>query len=274
MSNLVHSARGAVGHSRQSTLLQSLGRFGDVCYGIVHIVVAVLAIRLAFGSSNSELDQKGAVSAIAAQPFGTVVLWVIAIGLFAFGLWQLLSAASGFQWVRPAGKRTRRRIGAAGRGIAVIAIGVFTVRLLVSDRGSSGNSHQQQWTAQLLAMPGGRVLVGVIGAAIVVAAGAIAWRGAKRKFLRDLDLPRVSARRWAERLGVTGFVAKGVAYAIVGILVIVAAIEVDPKRVGGLDAALHTLAAQPFGVVLLAVVALGLAAYGGYCFVEARYRKR
>jgi hypothetical protein len=74
-------------------------------------------------------------------------------------------------------------------------------------------------------------------------------------------------------LGTLGFLAKGVAYAVIGALLMTAAVEVDPKKAGGLDAALKTLAAQPFGVVLLVVVGLGLAAYGCYCFVEGWYRK-
>jgi cytosine/uracil/thiamine/allantoin permease len=275
MSHLTHTAGGFARRTEENTAVQWLGRFGDVCYGIVHIVVAVLAVRLAFGQGGHELDQRGAIAIIAAQPFGTALLWLIAIGLIAFGVWQLLAAAVSFGWVRGRGRRVRRRIGVAARGVAVLVIASFTVRLLVSDPTSAANSTQREWTARLLALPGGRALVGLVGAAVVVAAVVIARRGVKRQFLEDWNLGALpaKARRWAVRMGVIGLPAKAVSFAVIGILLAVAAIRLDPNEAGGLDAALRVLAAQPFGALLLVVVALGFVAYGGYCFAEARCRR-
>lgn len=268
-------AENAADKAEDSKLVQWLGRFGDVCYGVVHVIIAVLAVQIAFGGSNHAADQKGAIAAIAAQPFGLVVLWVMAVGLVAFGIWQLLCAGSGFEWVEDKGKRTRKRLGAGGRAVAVLVIAVNTIKLLVSNPGQSENGKSRSATATLMSATGGRVLVGIAAAVIFVAAGVIAYRGIRKKFLSDLDTGRVSpaTRRWVEGLGVCGFVAKGVVYGIVGVLVLIAAITFDPKKAGGLDAALHTLAGQPFGVVLLVIVAMGLAAYGGYCFLEARCRR-
>jgi hypothetical protein len=283
MSDTANRARGKAKQSEDkaneaehSKPLQLLGRFGDICYGVVHIIVAVLAIRLAFGGSGGQsVDQKGAVAAIATEPFGGVILWVIAIGLVAFGIWQLLTAGTGFEWIEKEGRRTRRRIGAGARGVAVLVISASTFRLLVSGPGQSSNGESRTFTARLMSVTGGRLLVGAVGVGIVVAAGVIAYRGLKRKFVQDLDLSRVppSAARLTRTLGAVGFTAKGVAYAIVGILILVAAITFDPNKAGGLDAALRTLARQPFGVVLLVLVAVGLAAYGGYCFLESRCRR-
>ena len=276
MSNVAHAVRGSAGRAEHSSMHKWLGRIGDSCYGLVHLVVAVLAIKVAFGGSNSgELDQKGAVRAIAAQPFGTALLWLLAIGLFAFAVWQALSAAVGFRWVTKEGRRTRRRIGAAGRAVVAVAIGVFALETLFASARSSGNGQQQEWTARLLAMPGGRFIVGAVAVAILVVAIGTGARGARRSFLQDLETGRMtlSTRKTVKVLGTLGFLAKGVAYAVIGALLMTAVVEVDPKKAGGLDAALKTLAAQPFGVVLLVVVGLGLAAYGCYCFVEGWYRK-
>lgn len=275
MTHATHSAGGMARRMERNKAVQWLGRFGDVCYGVVHIVVAVLALRLAFGGSGGALDQKGAISTIAAQPFGMALLWLIAIGLFAFGLWQLLASAVGFQWIRDRSRRARRRLGAFGRAVAVLVIASFTLKLLLSDPTSSTNSTQREWTARLLAVPGGRLLVGAVGVGVIVVAGTMAYRGIKRRFLQDWDLSRlpVRTRKFAEAMGVIGLPAKGVSFAVVGILLLVAAVKLDPNKAGGLDAALRTLAAQPFGVFLLVVVALGLAAYGVYCFAEARCRR-
>jgi len=257
-----------------SRAVQWLGRFGDVCYGLVHLVVAWLAFQVAFGS-HQQADQQGAVSTIAAQPFGTVLLWLLAIGLIAFAIWQGLSAATGFHWISPEGKRTRKRLGVAGRALAVLAIAAVTVRLLVSGQHGSSDQKPQEFTAQLLALPAGRALVGLAGAVVLVFAGVTAWRGIKRKFVEDWDTGRLSrsARRTGEIVGTIGFVAKGVAYAIIGVLTLFAAVSSNPAVTGGLDKALKTLAGQPFGPVLLCVVALGFIAFGGYLFVDARARR-
>jgi hypothetical protein len=275
MSNVTHAVRGDAGRAEHSATHRWLGRIGDSCYGLVHLVVAVLSIKVAFGGSGSELDQKGAVKAIAAQPFGSALLWLLAIGLFAFAIWQVLTAAVGFRWVTKQGKRTRRRIGAAGRAVVAVAIGVFALETVFSSAQSSGNSQQQEWTARLLGMPGGRFIVGAVAVGILAVAVGTGSRGVRQSFLQDLETNRMTAgtRKMVKPLGVLGFLAKGVAYAVIGALLMTATIQFDPKKAGGLDAALKTLAAQPFGVVLLVVVAIGLAAYGCYCFVEGWYRK-
>ncbi|HEX4221064.1 MAG TPA: DUF1206 domain-containing protein [Pseudonocardiaceae bacterium] len=258
-----------------NTVVQWLGRFGDVCYGVVHVVVAILALRLAFGGSGSELDQRGAITAIAAAPLGVVLLWLIAVGLFAFGAWQVLAAMVSFRWVRDKPKRTRRRIGAAMRAVAVLAIAVLALRLLLADPTRSESSEQRDWTARLLAVPGGRIVVVVAGLAVVAGAVMMGYRGVKQAFLDDLDLRRTrrGMRTAVGWLGTCGFLAKSAAFAIVGVLVVIAGVRLDPARSGGLDAALHTLAGQPYGAVLLVIVALGLLCYGGYLAAEARYRR-
>ena len=82
-----------------------------------------------------------------------------------------------------------------------------------------------------------------------------------------------ATRKLTRRLGVAGYSAKGVAYAIAGILFVVAAVNYDPEKARGLDAALNTLRDQPYGPILLTLVALGIAAFGVFCFVQSKYRK-
>ena len=275
MSTTWKAQRG-IRHVETSRPIQWLGRFGDVCYGVVYLVVAWLAFQIAFGDRSTEADQRGAITAIAAQPFGVALLWVLAIGLLAFGVWQLLAAIAGYRWMTPKRQRVTRRLTAAGRGVVVLVIASFTLRLLVGGGASGGaNSGQQEMTARLLAIPGGRVLVFVIGIGVLVAAVLSARRGTRQRFLLELDLTGAarSARRYVRWSGTIGYLAKGVAWAVIGVLLCVAAIQLDPNRAGGLDKALRTLAAQPFGVALLVAVALGFVAFGIYSFADARYRR-
>jgi hypothetical protein len=254
---------------------QLLGRVGMACYGLVHLVLAYLALQVAFGSGE-RADQKGALQEIGSTAFGQVLLWVLALGLVAFGLWQFLMAATGYTWVS-GGKRTRKRIGAAARGVVVIALGFSAFKIAIgSGSGSSSNQTQQEFTAKLLQLPFGPALVVIAAAAVLGVAIAAGVKGVKKTFLEDLNTNELpgKTKRWVGWLGTTGYLAKGVVFAIVAILLAYAGFNADPKQAGGLDAALKTLAAQPFGTALLTVVALGLAAFGAYCFGAAWAHKR
>jgi hypothetical protein len=262
--------------AKNNGVVQGLGRVGMGCYGVVHLVVAYLALQVAFGDSGEQADQKGALQEVGSTTFGAVVLWVLAIGLFFYGLWQFMMAAIGFQWVQKKGKRTRKRIGAVARGIIGISLGVYAVRLVTgSGAGKSGNQGQQEWTAKLLSLPAAPALVAIVAAIVIGVAVAEILRGVKRSFLQDLNLDELPAgtQKWVRRLGLFGYVAKGVVFGIVGILLGFAAFQSDAREAGGLDRALKTLAAQPFGTIALVLVAIGLAAFGVYCFAAARAHK-
>ncbi len=246
---------------------------GLVAYGVVHILVGWIALQIALsgliGGSNQQASQQGALAKIASQPFGSVLLFVIAIGLFALTLWQAIEAIWGHR-DRPEGiKRVRKRLGSAGRAITYAVIGSAAVRIVLgsSDSGNSGNK-EEGWTARLLAVPFGRILVIVVGITIVVLGARLIRRGATKKFTEDLV---GGTRQGVIRLGQAGYIVKGIAYAIVGVLFGWAAISYDADKAGGLDDALRTVKEAPFGSVLLTLMALGLICFGIYCFFWARY---
>ncbi|WP_285750228.1 DUF1206 domain-containing protein [Lentzea sp. NBRC 105346] len=256
--------------TRRQPVVQVLGRVGMVLYGVVHVVVAWLAIQVVLGGSE-QTDQKGAVQALAETPLGPLLLWVLAIGLVCFAVWQFTLALVGYRYIPKKRKRITRRFGSVGRGITSCAIAFAAFKYATS--GDAGNSTEQQqtFTAKVLAMPGGQLLVGAVAIGILVVAGAIFRKGVKKSFEQDLDMSK--APSWIEPVGRVGWIGKGCAYGVIGVLVGLAAIYADPEQSGGLDKALHTLAAQPFGAILLALVAVGLAAFGVYCFVAARAQK-
>ena len=235
--------------------------------------MGVLAVQIAV-SGGGQADQQGALAAVAGQPFGFVLVAVVVMGLVAFAVWQGFSAAAGFRWL-DGGERTRKRVAAGGRGVAVLALAGVGARLLVTGSSGSGSAGPQEATAGLLALPAGQVLVAALGLVVLVIAGATAYSGIARNFSDDIDWSRLPARlRGAlEKLGIVGHVARAVAFAIIGILFGVAALRADPRQAGGLDTALRTLAAQPFGPVLLFVVALGVAAFGLWTIAEAWARR-
>jgi hypothetical protein len=126
------------------------------------------------------------------------------------------------------------------------------------------------FTATLMKGPGGRWLVGLVGLGVVVAGAYHVYRGWTKRFLDDLE---EHPGTWATRAGRAGYIGKGAAIAIVGLLFLVAAWRHDPERASGLDGALRTLRDQPYGSALLTVVAVGFAAYGLYAFSRAKHAK-
>lgn len=237
-----------------------------VVYGAVHVLVAWLALQVAFGTDAERTDSKGALSELAQS--GAWLLWTVGIGLVFFALWQVLLACVGYTYVAKQRKRISKRIGSLARAITASAIAFGAFKYATSGSSSDQTQQQQELTAQVLAWPGGQLIVGAVAIGILVTAGVIAYKGFKKSFEKDLDMSR--APSWVEPVGRVGWIGKGVAYGVIGVLVGLAAIYADPQQSGGMDKALHTLAAQPYGVVLLSAVAIGIAAFGVYCFVAAR----
>jgi hypothetical protein len=132
---------------------------------------------------------------------------------------------------------------------------------------SKSGKGEETLSAKLMSVPFGQVLVGLVGAIVISVGIAQIVKGVKQKFTEDLDRGVQPA---IKRLGTVGYCVKGIALCIIGGLFLWAAVTYDPKKAGGLDAALTTVRDQPFGTVLLAIMAAGIACFGVYCFFWAR----
>jgi|SRR3954451_304157 hypothetical protein len=254
--------------AQHSSLLDAGVRFGMLVYGVVHLIVAWLAVQLALGEQGQNASQKGAMRTLAKQPFGTLLLWLVAIGMFLLVLWRVIEVLVGHQEYE-GGKRWRRRAVSAFKAVVYGYIGVTALRFAL-DAGSSSSSN---YTSTLMDQPYGRWLVGGVGAAIIVYGLSYARRGWTEKFMENLDARGTigdagTAYRW---VGKIGYIAKGVAFCVVGGLFVAAAVNHDAKKSGGLDDALHTVLQQPFGPFLLILIAVGIGCYGLFCFARARH---
>jgi Domain of Unknown Function (DUF1206) len=246
-------------------------RIGLVAYGITYLLVAWLALHVAFGGGGQRTDQSGAFQTIAAQPFGRVLLWVLVVGFAAVALWRLEQTIFASAGVQDSKEQIKKRVESGARAALFIALAVLAARTAAGGGGSGGG---QKAAAGVLGWPGGQFLVGLVGLVIVAVAAVKIKHGWQKKFLEDMNLPSDQhARQVVERLGQVGSVARGIALGLIGVLVVVAAVQFDPSKANGLDPALKSLAAQPFGMFLLAAVALGLAAYGVFCFFDAKYHR-
>lgn len=265
-SSAASTAKRDAGRLRHSSWFRAGARTGFAVSGLLHILIGALAVSIAVGGGGGEADQTGALSAIASTPAGALLLWVMVAGLFALAIWQVLEAVT----VRESdgSERVRAQLKEAGKGAAYLVLAITALRYATGG-GGSGEKSTEKATAGLLGSPlGAAVLLAV--AAIVVAVGiGFVVSGFQKRFLTTITPPRGAAARGVTVLGQVGFIAKGIAVTVVGILLAAAVFTADPQRAGGLDGALKALAALPFGVGILIAIGLGFLAYGVFFFVRA-----
>ena len=262
--------RQAAQQVRSSKSLEIGVRVGLVSYGLVHLLIAWIAVQIAWTHEQSNANTQGALRQVAREPLGSVLLWVVTAGIVALVIWQLGEAIWGYTYEQ-GGKRTAHRLASAGRAVVYAALALSAFRIVSGS--AAGGSSTDSVTASLMQQTGGQVLVGLIGVGILAVGAGLLVRGVTAKFTHHLQPQATSGSGGTVvvRLGQCGYVAKGVALGIIGGLFVWAAWTYDPQKAGGLDVALQTLLEQPYGVWLLTLVALGLAAFGAYCFAWARY---
>ncbi len=254
---------------------ERLARWGLAVRGAMYLLIALLAVRVASGVAGERADKQGALQAVVRQPLGKVLVAALAVGFAGYAAWRLLAAVRG-----PTGEDDRRkaafkRIGYAARGLFYLVLFGTAVRLIVANTGDSASEQAPDWTARVMGWPGGRLLVAATGIAILVGGLYVGWRGISRKFRKHLKSYEMTPRQrrvilW---LGTVGNIARSLVFMLIGVLLIVAALQHDPTEAVGIDGALRRVTARSFGPALLTAVAAGLALYGLFSLAEARFRR-
>lgn len=253
-----------------------LARLGYAAKGIVYLIMGFLAITAALGGSAAPTDQKGAFQTIFAQPFGKFLLVVVAIGLVGYALWSLCQGILDVDGKGTSAKGIVTRVGYSAVGIIYLtfAFAAFTLATGGSS-GSSSDKATQDFTAQLMAHPLGVALVVLVGLGALAVAGVLFYRAWKADF-ESLIRPKELGQQGKDilvTLGRVGYASLGVVFTEIGFFLMVAALHRNPGAAQGLGGALRAMEQQPFGRLLLGIVALGLIAYGVFSVASARYRR-
>ncbi len=275
LSHQTDEAKHVARETATSPGMKALARFGYAAKGVVYLIIGALAAKLAAGTPNQTPDRNGAIHLIAGQPFGKVLLGILTVGFFAYGLWSAIQAIFDPDHAGKDAKGLLERIGHGVIACSYAALGVGALSLVLgSGGGKDSNASTQSWTARLLSAPFGVALVVLVGLIVVVVACVLFYRVYKADFRKSLHLERLrpQLQKVIVLIGRAGYAAQAVVFTIIGIFLIVAALQHNPGQAKGLDGALQELAQQPFGQALLGVVAAGLIAFGLYSLVEARYR--
>ncbi|WP_159396878.1 DUF1206 domain-containing protein [Sorangium cellulosum] len=254
--------------------MRTLARVGFAAKGLVYVLIGALSLQTAIRGSGETAGGREAVGVIGDQPFGQVLLFVVGIGLLGYALWREVLAIKDPGHVGRDAKGTAERVGWAISGVVSAGLALTAFQLALGhDSGRGGGT--ATWVGTLMEQPFGGVLVGLAGVAVIGVAVAQIRKSMKCRFARDLDTARMSPteRTWVFRMARGGLISRGVVFGIIGSALIKAAIAHDPGQSKDLNDALATVAASPFGTVLLVLVAAGLCAYGVYMFFCTRYSK-
>lgn len=261
------------------------GRFGFAVRGVVYLVLAYLVARIASGamgggSTNKAATGSGVAQALAAQTGGRVVVFVLGVGLACYACFGVLDAVNNHNAESSTAKRWAGRLQDMWRAAVYAAFSVYSFSTAANGENRSGTSRhvdskQAHWSARVLSWPAGWLWLGAAGVGLLAGAAYLAVRGVRRSFLDDLRRREMTApvARLATVTGVAGHLARALLFGIAGWFVAAAAIENDPSNSQGVDGAVRDLANSTAGAALLYAVAVGLAAFAGYSWVEARYRR-
>ncbi len=248
-------------------------RAGFAISGVLHLLVANIILQLALGghSSSDNADQSGALATLASQTGGAVMLWAAAVALVPLGLWRLAETALGPHpgEVTHEGGGVRDRVKAFALAVMYFALAISAARFAMGS-GRSTSRENAGMSAQLMQSGWGRILLIVVGLVVIGIGGYHVYKGVSKRFRKDLT---VSPGRGITVVGVGGYTAKGLVFIGAGVLVLVATLRFDPSKATGIDGAVKTLGAAPFGKFLLILAALGVAAFGVYSFVRSRYAR-
>jgi Domain of Unknown Function (DUF1206) len=272
--NVPSTVSGKAEQAGDSASLEIVARAGLIAYGIVHLLVGWLAMKIAWSASDSKsADTSGALKTLASQPVGKVLLGLVAVGLIALAIWQASEAIWGYH-NREGAKRASKQITSGALAVIYAALAVSAASFALGS-GSSSSKSEKHATSGVLAWPGGRVIVVVTGLIIIGIGVASVVKGVRKSFAEEIDTSSMSpvARDGVARLGQTGYITKGVALGLVGGLLSYATLTFDRQKTPGLDGALQTILTQPFGKFLLTAVAIGFVAFGVFAILQSRYRR-
>jgi Domain of Unknown Function (DUF1206) len=264
---------GAVKHAAANPQLELLERLGYVVRGALYAVMGFLALRIALAQTGGQAtDLSGSLVFLTGNPFGKLVLIVTIVGLTAYSLWGFTRAiydplhrgrdASGYA----------ARLGFVTSALSYAAIVFFALQLLAGSGGAPGDSTQKTIASVLTHPAGGwlTILIGVVALGIALGQFFEAFRATFKGDLKGAEMTQ-SERKYAIGFGRFGMFARGVTFLVIGWFLVQAGIHNDAGQAQGFGGAFLFLLAQPFGRLLLGVVALGFVALGLHSFACARW---
>jgi hypothetical protein len=251
--------------------LEKFFRVGLISKGVVYCLLGVLTVLAAVGLREKNASKTDAFNFVYEQPFGKILLIIIALGLFGFVTLRLFQSVKDIDHKGDDAKGIVSRVGYAISALIYSSMGVYAGRLALN--GSHGNGDSKQFiVTKVLALPAGVWIVGIAALVIMISGGYQVYKGASKKFMKKIQLIESTFSNVFRKAGVFGYISRGIVLLVIGYLLLHAALKADPSGVKDTDGALSFLQ-NSFGSFLMGVIALGLAGYGVFMFVKAKYER-
>ena len=257
------------------TAVEYAARVGYGARGFVYVSLGVITLLAALDIGGRAVGTHGAVVWLAGQPFGRVWLVALGLGLWAFVAWRVLQAI--FDADRE-GRKPRALLLRAGQAVsglfyAILALGVFELLDEVQPNMAAEDvAENQRKAAMLLDLPFGDALLIVVGLVVTAVGVGNIVKGVRSDFGETLACSRRLCRPLT-LIARAGYIARGVAYLPLALLVVLAGWHARASEVGSFGSSLDAMEAQPGGSLMLGATAIGLVAFGTFAFVEARFRR-
>jgi hypothetical protein len=253
---------------------RGLARWGLVSKGTLYLLVGLIAADVSIGGGERLRDRGGALATLADSWYGKLLVGAVAIGLAGYAAWRFAEGVLGRPLEGGEKEGIFKRLGFFARSAWYLGLFGVALAALYGANEAGGSRAEDRFTAKVFELPLGRWIVAGIGIAFLAACAFNLWRGATARFRKNLKTRKMSEveDRAFTLVGSVGHVGRGVVFGLIGIFLVRAAWQYDPRETVGIDGALSEIVRQDYGDTLLGLVATGLIAFGLYCYVEARYR--
>lgn len=256
--------------------VENLARFGFAAKGTVYILIGVLATMAAFEISGGENAGRTKIfEIIYEQPFGRVLLAILALGMFSYMIWRLVEAVKNPDGIKDDVKGKLKRIGLAFAGLLYGGAAVYAMKMVIEGGSSGGGNSRELLISKALNLSMGQWLVGLVALGVIGKGLYQLYAAYKAKFMEGIKTAKLNNKEQKiyKRAGYAGFIARGIVFLIIGYFALKAAMDYNPDAAKGTEQALSFLESGAYGSIVLGAVALGLVAYGVFMFVKARYMR-
>jgi hypothetical protein len=264
----------SVTNQNKDEAIEKLARFGMGAKGVVFIILGVLTAMAAFNEGGQKAGQSDALKFIYNQPFGQVLLALLTVGLIGYVVWRFVQAFRDPENEGDDKKGLAKRIGYGASGVLYGFLAYEAVKMLVNSGSSGGGGGSKTVVGMLLEQPFGQILVGVIAVALFAKGASEIYKAVTEKFMKEINAGQLERKikDIIRNVGKVGLTARGIVVGIIGYLFLRAAIESNSSQAGGTESAFSFIQSSSYGSILLGIIAIGLACYGVYMIVKARYK--
>jgi len=254
--------------------VEHFARFGYAAKGAIYIIIGILSAMAAFGGSGGQTTgRSGAFKEIAQQPFGQILLGLVAIGFVGYAIWRFIQAIQDAEHNGTDTKGIIIRVGYFLSGLLYCYFAYYAFQLITGAGSSSGGGGNKFIVAKLLEQPFGQFLVAVF-AAIILAKGIYQiHKVTSGKYLKDVNVSDMKneVKETYRKLGKFGLIARAIVFGIISFFLGKAALTANPSEAKGTEGAFDFLVTEG-GPIVMGLVAIGLASYGVFEFFKAKFK--